>query len=819
MQNDSLHARITEVLSRQLDSFLGSQSDLKLIPVIGNGLSRLAVGKGLSWDDWIRDSLVQVGEPRELFDALRRRGLEHPEILHFVFEISAGRGLARESWKSFAETLYSLSPSHLHNAIALMSSDQVATTNYDDLLEMAAVATKRYSPQYVVDLPAGTPLPIYPSKMDELLIWKLHGTLPVPDISGNRGTSALQQWLDSESFSKLIATSGSYRSTALSGDLRRLGQLQSELEHVDTLFLFLGTSMTAAELVILRMLYNRTVTRRNLLLMRIASPGDRPIRFSELGIEVIDVPLGLGAGSSRRKLAHIILLELLLDRIRLSDVKTVAAKKELELCYSELPKNDRVGASLRDIAPIVACVGPLQITRVVGLSQPAEQEAFHAPLKATASPDSLASEILISDSGLGQGGNPLVVWDAVDIPSSILAEIGDDHGGDLILKRLESLNWAFFDGVIEILPVSSASGSTEASPGSATESYTCVSWFGARTGFDSFRFLHQSRLPQAKWNLHFERIESVPIVYVTKSMHLNLRQFFDAKTTLKNPPLMILETGGGGDGELEKWVSDRQGIVVASAKTALRWFNQKASIKGDEFGRYVQMATILKCLPGILTQFPPPQFARARGLVLTLGELGSVAWENLPVGWSRPQWVLSRSFENCANTSEPFSGGVTLPLLEIRDALGCGDCARAGFVASMAASLKFSYVSGPLPAGSLLLASAALNWFGIQKVRHFGMDTYREFLKRTARNFWLNWESASPPATAISSGTREFRLGPEEFERFVVYDALDANDNLHPLLSVWLDRFDPDIKSNEDWIRAESQKWSQIRGTPTRPTT
>jgi SIR2-like domain len=818
--------------SKEFEPFVNKQR--KVLPIVGNGLSRLTFGVETSWDSWIRRALCIAGKRSELFDSLKRRGFDHPEILHHALKAAASLGAddqrIRKIWSWFAKRLYAMETSHIHRALALMADSQIATTNYDVLLELAASDVGRYSPNHVMKPHNGNDemLPAqYPPKDDKLIISKLHGSLPSPDIKGRLKVDRLREWINAKSYNHLITTSAVYRSATLGAGaaLRLLPffEFQTALEREDNLCLLVGTSLSSAELVLLRMLYNRWGNRRNLVIFHISHPGDPQIRFDELGIAEVSIPLGLAAHPWRRRLAHIAFLELLLDRVFIPEPRKKLAHDYLKKAYDELEGSlgpdlkPTFLPQLKKLEPVVGCVGSLQTTRVIGLKNPAEQERSFKPEKATVAPRARLKETLISDASLGQGGNPIIVWDALGIPSAIVAEVGDDVAGDFIVSRLSDLKWTNFDGVIKVLP---REKQTECSPGCATESFTAFTWFGARTILDSRRF-RQGR-ERAKLNHAMESIQKLPILYMTKSYsHAFMRQCGG----LRPIPLIVLETGTDGDPATEEWVARRGGVIVGSALTALRWIKgRKTKIPANEHGRYIQLAHLLKVLPDTQQKPGNPRFIQesglnaARAIVVTLGELGSLAWIRKKSRWSKALWTYPRSLRT--NAAKQFSIGTTLPLSEIRDALGCGDCARAGFTASLARSLKFGMLKGDLPRASFGMAIASLNWFGIQKIRYFGMDRYAKFLQGVSPGFWRAWQAAAKNLSSIRRAGGSVRLGGESFEVYDTGDAVEEITTTGGLLNAWLKRFDPGTnekrsshdKKNRERIRILQTRWKDARG-------
>ena len=207
--------------------------------------------------------------------------------------------------------------------------------------------------------------------------------------------------------------------------------------------------------------------------------------------------------------------------------------------------------------------------------------------------------------------------------------------GSYILERLQVQKWTDFDGVLQVLPQHDQKPPTEASPGCATESYTCVSWFGVRTGFDSLRFESESRCPDEEWDREFKKIRHAPILYITKALSRQLTRYLDDNSG-SAMPLLVLETGGSGNLGLERWVAERTGIILASAKTALRWIDQHEGIPANEFGRYIQMARFLNNLPLVSEFVRQGALAIAKAVVVTLGELGAISWGRGSSGWSGP---------------------------------------------------------------------------------------------------------------------------------------------------------------------------------------
>lgn len=547
-------------------------------------------------------------------------------------------------------------------------------------MEAAAFDSRRYHPNYVLEpfnTPHKKPPHHFPPMNKELVIWKLHGSLPIPHSDGKLDQAEFENWLDRRGYQQLIATSASYRSAsaALAMQFPHFSDLLADLTHSDKLCLFLGTSLTSAELIIFSLLYSRWRDPKNLFILNISAPAEeRQIRFAELGIQTLNLPKGLAGNPSRRHLAYIVLLQILLDKIALPEERRDQAKKYLSDAYEELLVNSLTHIPVANTVPIVGCVGPVQITRVIGLADAAQQEAFHAPAKATRTPKSNEAEILISDASMGQVGNALLVWDAMELPVAVIAEIGDDLAGASILDRLQNMKWTDFDGILQVLPQSKSVPPTEASPGCATESYMCVTWLGVRTGFDSFRFERRSRCTPDQWQQEFSKIRNVAILYLTKVLSDEIMSYFRDLDQISSLPLIVFETGGGGAADVENWVASMRGVLIASAKTALRWIDKHTEIPGNEFGRYVQLARLLDHLQEVNEVVIKAPLAPARAIVVTLGELGALWWYPLDYQ-SGPFWTFPISLEHHANEKVCLKEAQVCPSLKFGTLWVAGLCA------------------------------------------------------------------------------------------------------------------------------------------------
>ena len=133
---------------------------------------------------------------------------------------------------------------------------------------------------------------------------------------------------------------------------------------------------------------------------------------------------------------------------------------------------------------------------------------------------------------------------------------------------------------------------------------------------------------------------------------------------------------------------------------------------------------------------------------------------------------------------------------------------------SLARSLGFTLPSGDLRREDVALAVCSLCWFGIQKIRYFGMERFAKFLqnKSNRESFWQFWENARRTDTS-----KPTKLGTNDFEVFETRTALIPDGSLDDLMQKWLCRFRPDKKdgkphkNNRDRIREMAVRWKNAR--------
>jgi sugar/nucleoside kinase (ribokinase family) len=817
----SLRVRLATLIDKQLDQYFGDRGSGPewLLPVVGNSLTRIAAsesgGANYSWTQWLNDALNAGGAVATDSQMLESFGYEQPEILSLAMATPGGH--RHGIFKFLFDQTRSLPPTPAHRAL-VAAAKAIATTNYDDLIEEAAVRGKLFRKDCVIDVPGGES---EPDRIDnEVLIYKLHGSLPRHDIGGRRADEArFDGWMKDVEFRphRIIGTQESYLQHSMgsiNSVLVNVPRLRKLLDSQDTLVLFFGLGFYPAERVLMRLLYGQDQEVRNKMALVVAHPDDPLLRWSQHGIDTVRIPVGLAGSTRRRLLAFLVLLERLSHRVRFRNL--AAAERAICEGIRDLGASPATDVQLAETRSIVTVVGQAAYGRIIGIERSVTQESVFGPVAGTPAPD-VEDEVLVVDEALGQALTPALVWDAIGLPSSLIAEVGHDGGGREILRRLGKADWIDSDGVTSLLAHEGATA-----PGVATETFVSMGWNGLRTILDAKRYFEaRSGLS----DLEIAKGVNRPIVYVTKAMWEQIR---DALQSTKESvrPILVLETGSAGHMEAEAWVAENDGVILASAMSFLNWleakdlpveegsqaareWHEQNPAPADETGRYWQYFQLLERLRGtpipkcIGTPDKPGQLYRARVIVVTVGEVGAVYWTRTDGGWKGPWWCVTESF---------LSDFRALPDSEVRDALGCGDCARAGFVASLAASIDYRhYGRGPLPDRWTHQAVVALNWFGTQKLRFFGIERYLKHLRLSALT---GVSRLADPNLSVTPGDK-VRLGDEPWETMCI-ETLHHGADLHHKLEEFIKEFlSEEARTKAVVDRGES--WRRARGLkPTR---
>ena len=321
-------------------------------------------------------------------------------------------------------------------------------------------------------------------------------------------------------------------------------------------------------------------------------------------------------------------------------------------------------------------------------------------------------------------------------------------------------------------------------------------------------------------------------------------------------PLVVFDTGGaGGDLLAEFWVASRGGILIASAQSTLGWYacqerkapvgqtnnlemaaiatqniwnswfdeqNQAAESQlRDDRGRLLQLKTLLEKILGC----PRPEFldgllGSASFYAVTLGELGIIYWKK--VGrrtWSDPIWCAPKELSDpipCGRTAFPCElcspenrvhYRTVLPDEEIRNVLGSGDVARAGFVASLTASMYWQSAA-TLQHEWLEYAAAWANWFGATKATFFSIEDFLDAISLHQEvilgrlQYHPHGQDNEFSVTAIDVPIRQMT---------VRHCNLLLDSDFHPAVQYWKRQIDDWCEHPEKWYR-RTALWKNERG-------
>jgi hypothetical protein len=361
-------------------------------------------------------------------------------------------------------------------------------------------------------------------------------------------------------------------------------------------------------------------------------------RFGE-SAAVLNVPLGLVASPETRTVATLIAVEALRERLGWSGATAQISAEPRARLPEQLEWQARPGSTLEETKPLVAAVGQAAVNRVIGLEDAVAQERAYGPKPADwadQGPGQAVKFLTALEVG-GQALVPCLVWDALRIPCSISAPIFDDEFGQFIIDRLGTSEWIDFS-IVTTFQKTRRQLADEPLDLSipATENATIVTWNGLRTILDSLRRFDKGG---EGVNVDGAAIADAPIVYMTKPGWRSVERVLKTENV---ETLLIHETGGRSDPEIERSVAARKGIIISSALSAVCWLGSGSSdmdrqnewlakVKPpeprDDRGRLWQMRKLLEEVERC-DGFPPSlrpdgELHDLRAYVVTAGELGA----------------------------------------------------------------------------------------------------------------------------------------------------------------------------------------------------
>lgn len=785
----TLKSRIEEALHRSLTQDVDVNEP---IFVIGNGLTRMASdltpnASGLSYSEWVNGFLINI-QPILKHDVsyLQKRGYAHAEILSYAIAEAYKQGdeAIKKAWKTLYDRIQATEPTAIHTLLA-EKCNSLLTTNYDDLLEVAALKTARGYKAYAYDCEENkfnthtiTSNDSNTRKNSNLTIYKLHGGFGLTDgrLSRRYNGTTFENWYQynkpwrkstprsspARGPKAVIASQDQYQQASQHYYQTEVYRALRNLLKNKTVIL-LGLGFGAGETLLQALLLQAQPAS---VLSLAVEPSLDPLWKYEVysNWKAIRVPLGLVASPQSRLLTVLLFLQ------KLQILKSDEVDEIVE-CPSQWIKTAN-NEYLPRIVPLIIAPGQASVNRVLGLENGISQERAYSPAHASSGQEypswihggETHTKPLSNVEVGGQSLVPCLVWDALSIPCSIAGKIGADDYAEQIINRLSKTTWIDFEWLMK-----------NQSASSVTDNATVVAWFGLRTILDQgMKSNLEISLPTDKQTSAGGAEQECgwpksPIVYLTKTSYKKILESVWPQG--REAGLMVYDTGGRGNADAERQVAERGGIIIASIGSYLEWLSAKEYepkqyklLNGkekedaianmskraiewrrqcqeprDARGRVWQQYKLLQSfeelssdvhgcrIPWFLNDNEP--LSGLRAYVLTAGELGAFFWMRKDGdGWHDPFWCgVQESSVNGVGLDEQSA---TKKYERYVSGLSCGDVARAGFVASVLSSMGWRY--GRLSCDAIQYAVGWLNWFGYHKVRFFALDDFLAFVQKHA---------------------------------------------------------------------------------------
>jgi len=775
----TLEARLRAAIGKELDrltsatGILADARQLRLVALVGNGLSRLALrhckGTDLSYDQIVQELSMDAGLAS--LAHLRARGYAVDEVFREaasrVRRTAGGTARIRRVFRDLWDAFQEVPPAPLHLQIA-QGARAFITTNYDLLLEQALRKNGRYNagkwphPRMTVDSGAQFPFPPpngYP--LDEPPLYKIHGSFPDLREDGALPDSGeINGWLDGGETGTLFPERDvvvidrdtyDYWSwycpepefvTKFSGPLEVLGDR-------DNLIVPLGHGLSAEERILFRM--RELVGRQAHAGSQSSARGLVPVFATEIDEPTIRLPYAvvrvhpaLAGSPQKRELALMLLLDALAER------GIVGAFREKE------PLPPPALARVAKLEPRTIVMGQMALHTNRGYEDAPAQERAYSPMVATWAPAGAAPVALESREPFGDGLVPALLWDAIGLPCALEGRVGWDEAGRVVYDHL-------------IWRTTTIDFSAVQQDGDPTEQATVASWFdlrlildGPRRGAGRLTSGTGSRALATRTPLERRAQEArrtVPkrrgrgrFLYVTKP------GWAVAQAIGTPDDLVVFDTGNNCDAAVIAGVLARPSVVIASALSL--WMAMRAVQRADradplwkktrdpealsaawehiirrdrpreepkdETGRYEQFVGILGALGRVgFSLAKSPLGLLLEGAVsvsVSLGPLGVLWWS--ADDWHQAWWTRVVD-PLTATTREALLTGQPMPLGEIRCGLGCGDSGRAGFAAvlELTPDLEPAEVASARERLFPVLARAyeAMAWWGASRLMFWGI--------------------------------------------------------------------------------------------------
>jgi sugar/nucleoside kinase (ribokinase family) len=752
-----------------LDDAIQRSRNSEPIIILGNSLTRIASdcgeryrgragGGNISWGALV-GHLLDAARIKSSTISFMRQGFSNAEIVTAAIDrLRASpdpldHERAATAFGEFCEKLNRIKPLHLHAALPRLA--RIWTTNYDDLLDRGGRTALRLYPVPDSDIANGR-------------IVHLHGYGAGPD------------W--HRALDEVVLTSAQYQEfDGTTGRLAEEIQMLCELAR-KRVVIVVGLSLGIEETLVQKLLRESDSPAVIIEIAEPLAPLDRyRLRLGGRPVALIRGPLGSCAAPWRRLsfLTHAVdefAMRADLDGGRGSSSLRNAIAEPHELAQLTLPANLR-----RDgpIASRVVVFGSVAWNTVCGVEAFLAEERFFDPKVGSLFPRDVQHLFprhdrvgpRIADEMGGQGGATVLALDALGVASSIVSVVGEDETGFRILDRLQQADWINFEGVRQL--------SSRTVPSVARSTTTmCLAFYDVRQGINTqsvdaidLKFAlppaaagnnGEDRPAWPQWSRSIE-LDYTEIIYLCGSAAAPVSAWLQARRINRDEPdlladrLLVMDTGTAGLAlEAQDFVLESGGCVLASALAALqrsrpnlprrehknpalydpkihydgeKWFKevwQGAEMK-DERARVLQLFALMKDIAFDLARITPPALARGKGaFVITLGSYGMLVLTD-----GAPFWIIDARAHDRLTSSADDSHAADIPASEIRNGLGCGDAARAGFVAALLGQARKDIQGIPRDALKRMVAAAC--FVGSLKIQYF---RYEDFLTalRTVRD-------------------------------------------------------------------------------------
>jgi hypothetical protein len=764
----ALRSRLRDQIQRELDLLTARNGDLRdaaslrLVPLVGNGLSRFALrhskGTDLSYNEIVEQLARDVGLAS--LDHLRARGYAVDE----VFREAASRAHKNEGDDRIRQVLRDLwdavrdvEPAPLHRQIAHLGR-AFLTTNYDLLLELALHRVGRYRPNGRWPHPRMTkgsadsfrfpPPGDYPRNHPPL--YKIHGSFPdlhddgtLPD-SGEinrwlRGAGPTAGVVPHRDLIVIDQETYDYWSWYCPEDKfkRKFSGPLKVLDDPNNLVVALGHGLSSEERILFRL--RELVGRGAAEGRQLSARGLIPVFATDIDEPTVRLPYAivrihpaLAGSPPKRELALMLLLSALVEReildTRLTEVETNS--------FPELAWAGRIDAQ-------TVMMGQLALHTNRGYEDAPAQERAYSPRAASWAPGMKENYFLETKEPFGDALVPSLLWDAIDLPCALEGRLGWDDAGRAVYDHL---TWKTTS--IDFTPVQQDAD--------ATEQATVASWFdlrlildGPRHGAGGFRTDSRSLKTRSPVQDRAAAVSAAlpPRPGVGRFLYVTKPGWSVAKALAQRGDLVVFDTGNNCNAATTAEVLTKPSLIIASAlslwllfrsaeavgrvaitpeKLAAAWRSLLENTRPDEepkdeTGRYEQFVGLLEALKrsdySLLRSPIAPLLIHTVSVSVSLGPLGVLWWSCFD--WSQAYWTRIED-RRTSRTKYAALTGQPLPFSEIRCGLGCGDSGRAGLAAALQLNPQVEpatlpHLSAELPS-VLALAFEAMTWWGASRL-------------------------------------------------------------------------------------------------------